>query len=461
MRAFALALLILAAVPALAFWSGQIAQIPFGYPSISTASLGGSAYVCYTAQGLSGVAAVCTALSGPSEYVVPVPPAGNASTLPVIFTTGNGTLALLWTTPGLEGLYLSLLPSSKPLELLRGAYVASYVGAGDRVYVLRSLCPICPPTELLVFNTTGALLDRAPARGLAALLAVQSGLLLGRLANGSYVLMNSSSLAPIAVFNSSWAGLSGGSLFTFSEGVLRWGNLSFMLPWASGATPAVAGNKTFVVAWGNGSLSVYLAEGGRVELRRYPLPGVLYAEALGAGDYLYIVAVAQSGPAYSLWAFVVPATPPRPSLSVSIVNATLRVSWAVPNPEQYNVTSVALTVYHNGSLIFSSHALSGNASVPINATGLYTARLYVASPLGDVVETGEASYTPPAQTTTTTVPPPPPPPPPITSTSAPSNATSTHAVEAQTGSPWLYRAAGFAVASAALAVLVVALRRKR
>ncbi|MEM3326198.1 MAG: hypothetical protein QXK63_01995, partial [Thermoproteus sp.] len=195
------------------------------------------------------------------------------------------------------------------------------------------------------------------------------------------------------------------------------------------------------------------------------VPGVREASGVCAGGYLYVAAESLANYSESIWAFVVPLTPDKPTLDLYLNGSTARVVWDIPYPQEYNVSSIYLKVYLNGSLIDkrdvpAQGALNYTLSLPGNYSFVVEAR----NPFGTAAASANATYYPPrrpAQQTTTSTQPTPTTtaqPPTSVATSAPQTTTASQA----TGSFSLYSIAlGAATVAVALYILLGGRRRTR
>lgn len=396
-------------------WTGIVAEdLPNGY-SYTSVEHEDKTYVYYTYERSDGTAWI-------SGYVFDMLNAYPASTpefsgvgvaSPFVFKLADGTPVMLWAaapTAGDSGNLTIILQSSQmqndvwtnPVNITDEGVIWAYTSDGRYIYAIWSPSitkNLYSNTVLRVFGINGSLLWERTLPGAMVLNGAVDGKVIVGFIDGTYSIISAEETINLGSATEAGAISEAKLMYTYINGTLRIFNqtkdfeikLDKVYAW-----PTVADGKIVITTYTPGKLELYVWNGStNIRLREYSVSNVTAISTSYAKGILFLFPYSfkneNKGP---LWCSMIPLVAPEPSLDLDVHEGKATVSWAIKDPEQYNITKIELVVYHNNNAILTKIiSAAGREIINLNQTGTYTFKIRVKTILDEktVEETIEIS----------------------------------------------------------------------
>jgi len=385
--------------------------LPFGY-GYSTASIGNLTYVyyTYTQDGVAWINGLT--LNNTIATQAPLPNLRSLGVASPFTYVTNGSLMMLWdSVPVASNYTLSnltiLLQYSKlingtwvkPVNVTNSGLALSYSTDGDYIYVIWSSSFNYSRTLILTYSIRSLKpVANYSIPGSYMIYGAWRGEIIVRLLNGSLILLRNGSIILLA--NVTDAGFNNGEFYVLftNETLKLTGIINATIQLPSGIAlvyPLVNDGRLIIAAASVNALFTYLWNGSLIKLRSTPVELVNSLEATASSDYLYTIAsnTTKYFNESSLITLIQPLETGKPLIGINTTQSSVGISWVINSPGYYNVSSVTLSEFLNGSLIMRrSISYNGSLIIPINDSGVYTFTVIEHSPLGLGISTDNATY---------------------------------------------------------------------
>jgi len=388
-------------------WTGIVGEnLPNGY-SYTSIEYENKTYIYYTYERLDGSAWIDGLIfSKLNASPAPLPKfsgAGVAS--PFLFKLTNGTPIMFWATAptlgDLSNLTIILQSSqmqngvwTNPVNVTNEGIVWAYTSDGKHIYVIWSpnlASNLYSNTILKVFGINGSLLWEKALPNATALKGAVNGKVIVGFLNGTYSIVSAEEAINIGPVTEAGIIPETDLMYIYAEGILRIFNQTKSIEIKLDKTyawPIVAYKKVAIVTYTPEKLELYIwNDSTSIKLREYRISNVTAISASSAKGVLYLYPYSFKDESMgTMWCLIVPLVAPKPLVYIDVHEDKATIRWEIRDPEQYNITSIELAVYHDIDLISTKEVGSmGTEVINLNQTGTYTFKVRVKTLLGEEI----------------------------------------------------------------------------